>query len=162
MQLHIPMVEIPVLPAAHAPHEVSILNNSKHCKMMKWTRAPKKEQLYSPVWYTITGSFGFYLLINIHLLLWFFSKSWFLTFVFIGSGVYASLFYFSWLPRLEIKFFERKLMKKQIMYHDIWETQINTVSPSYYTYYVYIWQNWHEMEERIIYILLLRNLFCGL
>ena len=130
--------------------------------MMKWTRAPKKEQMYAPVWYTIIFSFGFYLLINFHLLLWFFSKSKFLTFIFIIASVYTGLFYFSWLPRLEIKFFERKLMKKQIMYHDVWETQINTISQNYYTYYIYIWQNWHEMEERIIYILLLRSIFLGL
>lgn len=130
--------------------------------MMKWTRAPKKVKMFEPMWYTIIWNICFYSFINFQIFLLLWSISWFLSFIFIILLGWLSLCYHIWLPMLEVKFFERKPIKNQIMYHDIWETQINKITENYYIYYVYIWQNWHEMEERIIFITSLRSYFTGI
>ena len=47
-------------------------------------------------------------------------------------------------------------------YYDIWETQMNENTESYKAYYSYIWVHWHEMEERILLFLSIRNLLLGI
>ncbi len=50
----------------------------------------------------------------------------------------------------------------KLPYWDIWETQATTLSEQYYTYYIYIWEHWHEMEERLIWIASIRAVFLGI
>ncbi len=49
----------------------------------------------------------------------------------------------------------------KIPYWDIWETQADHLQGQYYTYYTYIWEHWHEMEERLLWIACTRAALIG-
>ena len=49
-----------------------------------------------------------------------------------------------------------------IPYEDVWETRATSLPHQYYSYYAYIWRNWHEMEERILILLSIRCIIMGI
>ena len=49
-----------------------------------------------------------------------------------------------------------------IPYIDIWNVQHAQIDPQYAAYYNYIWLDWHELEQRIFFILSLRFILVGL
>lgn len=53
-------------------------------------------------------------------------------------------------------------LDNKLTYWDIWETQANSLTEQYYTYYIYIWEHWHEMEERLLWIACIRAMFVGI
>ena len=63
----------------------------------------------------------------------------------------------------ESKKIERAVnLDTKLPYWDIWETQSAHLQTQYYTYYTYIWEHWHEMEERLLWIACVRATLLGL
>lgn len=61
----------------------------------------------------------------------------------------------------ELESFDIYEQTDRLPYYDVWETQCNVLTEQYENYCEYVWTNWHELEQRILWFLSIRCLLLG-